>query len=594
MSSAGVVAISPSTLEDSMVFPPPLLSQESIFIFVVTPGTTVPMRVLESESIESVKLRIQKCQGFVRKNQKLICGGRELARSNSLVRDYGVSDGNVLHLVLRVSDILTICVRTSSGKDYTFHADRNKDVGYVKRKLAAETNKNVGLEGEIDYVEDEEDQEVLYDGKKLEDQKLINDICQHNDAVIHLFVRKCAKIWPKPVGKNNFEFSFVAASPELDNKARQFDGNRGGNGYEEEILSETKTHFVPAKKPSNRGIVLKPVIVNPKIELPLAIREMIDSTLAGLESGSDPVRSSEGTGGAYFMQDASKSKYVAVFKPLDEEPLAKNNPRGLPLSVDREGLKKGTVVGEGAFRECAAYILDHPRDGPRSLIGEANGFAGVPPTFLVRCLHRCFNHPDGVKMKAGSLQLFVENDGSCEDRGPNAFPVDEVHKIAVLDMRMANADRHAGNILVGKGEDGRTVLIPIDHGYCLPESFEDCTFDWLYWPQARQPFSPDTLEYIRSVDAEEDIALLKFYGWELSPKSAEVFRISTMLLKKGAERGLTPFAIGNMMCRETLNKPSVIEEIIKEARDLVLPGYDEAEFMEGVAWVMDCVLDKMG
>ena len=48
-----------------------------------------------------------------------------------------------------------------------------------------------------------------------------------------------------------------------------------------------------------------------------------------------------------------------MFKPIDQEPMAVNNPHGLPLSLDGEGLKKGTRVGEGALREVAAYLLDH-------------------------------------------------------------------------------------------------------------------------------------------------------------------------------------------------------------------------------------------
>ena len=63
--------------------------------------------------------------------------------------------------------------------------------------------------------------------------------------------------------------------------------------------------------------------------------------------------------------------------------------------------------------------------------------------------------------------MFMENNGSCEDMGPGAFPVEEVHKISVLHIRLANADRHAGNILLSKEQvDGKTLLIPIDHGYC--------------------------------------------------------------------------------------------------------------------------------
>lgn len=48
-----------------------------------------------------------------------------------------------------------------------------------------------------------------------------------------------------------------------------------------------------------------------------------------------------------------------------------------------------------------------------------------------------------------------------------------------------------------------------------------------------------------------------------------------MLLKKGAEKGLSPFAIGNIMCRELLNKKSIIEETVGEAEDSMLPGMSQ-------------------
>lgn len=123
--------------------------------------------------------------------------------------------------------------------------------------------------------------------------------------------------------------------------------------------------------------------------------------------------------------------------------------------------------------------------------------------------------------------------------------------------------------------------------------FEDCTFDWLYWPQAQVPYSSDTLDYIKSLDVEQDIELLKFHGWDLPPECARTLRISTMLLKKGARRGLTPFAIGSIMCRETLKKESVIEQIIQEAQEAELPGTSEAAFLESVSSIMDRHLDEL-
>ncbi|KAJ7959344.1 phosphatidylinositol 4-kinase gamma 4-like [Quillaja saponaria] len=519
---------------------------DSILIYLSVSGSVIPMRIMETDSIASVKLRIQTFKGFFVKKQKL-------------------------------SNLLAITVRTVCGKEFEFHVERNRNVGYVKQQIAKK-----GKEFDL------KDQELTCGGEALEDQRLLDDICKYNDAVLHLLVKRSAKVRAKTVEKD-FELT-IEASSSFEKKA-----NIGG---EYQLSELSLTHKIPERKQLRRNFLVEPIIVNLSIKLPLVIEELIKTTSDGLQIGNKPIQSSEGSGGAYFMQDSSGLKYVSVFKPIDEEPMAVNNPQGLPVSVDGEGLKKGTRVGQGALREVAAYILDHPKEGPRSYDKE-NGFAGVPPTVMVKCLHGGFNYPEGYdyaskSFKIGSLQKFRKNIGSCEDMGPRAFPVYEVHKISVLDIRLANADRHAGNILVCKdGEDGQIVLIPIDHGYCLPESFEDCTFDWLYWPQAREPYSTDTIDYIKSLDAEADIELLKFHGWDLPLECARTFRISTMLLKKGAEKGLTPFSIGSIMCKDTLKKKSVIEQIIQEAEEAVLPGSSEGAFLDSVSWVMDRRLDEL-
>lgn len=429
---------------------------ESIVIYLSLAGSVIPMRVMESDSIASVKLRIQASKGFFVKKQKLVFEGRELARNNSCFRDYGVSDGNLLHLVLRFSDLQAITVRTVCGKKFEFHVERRRNVGYVKQQIAEKGKGFVDLK----------DQELIFDGEELEDQKLINDICKKNDAVIHLLIRKSAKVRPKPIEK---DIEVLIEASNFFDKSTDLVRNKQWD-------SEFVDRQVVGRKPLQRDLLLEPLIVNTSCRVSLVIKELINSTYEGLIRGNEPVRSFEGSGGAYFMQDSSGQKYVSVFKPIDEEPMAVNNPKGLPISLDGEGLKKGTRVGEGALREVAAYILDHPRSGLHTIANEAKGFAGVPPTVMVKCLHRGFNHPEGYEyspknVKFGSLQMFVNNIGSCEDMGPQAFPVEEVHKISVLDIRLANADRHAGNILVCRdSEEGRIVLIPIDHGYSLPEN----------------------------------------------------------------------------------------------------------------------------
>ncbi len=60
----------------------------------------------------------------------------------------------------------------------------------------------------------------------------------------------------------------------------------------------------------------------------------------------------------------------------------------------------------------------------------------------------------------------------------------QVHKICILDIRLANTDRNGSNILARRAGDS-WQLVPIDHGYCLPAKFDDISFEWMYWPQVR-------------------------------------------------------------------------------------------------------------
>lgn len=105
------------------------------------------------------------------------------------------------------------------------------------------------------------------------------------------------------------------------------------------------------------------------------------------------------------------------------------------------------------------------------------------------------------------------------------------------------------------------------------------------------PFSPSTLEYIASLNEEEDLALLQKHGWSMRTACKQVFRLSTMLLKKGAAAGLTPYQIGSMMCRATLDEKSPIEEMIDEVKQVWLPT--EREFLAAMSDVMDRKIDLL-
>ena len=86
------------------------------------------------------------------------------------------------------------------------------------------------------------------------------------------------------------------------------------------------------------------------------------------------------------------------------------------------------------------------------------GTAGVPLTALVAASHPVFHIAHDAKaaaspgrplpLKVGSLQAYVKHDATAEDVSPSIFPVEEVHRIGLLDLRLLNIDRHHGNILV--------------------------------------------------------------------------------------------------------------------------------------------------
>lgn len=90
-----------------------------------------------------------------------------------------------------------------------------------------------------------------------------------------------------------------------------------------------------------------------------------------------------------------------------------------------------------------------------------------------------------IGMKFGSLQYFVKSEGEISDFSTSRFPKDEIHKIAILDLRLFNLDRNEGNLLVKTKTDKKSgkkvyTLVPIDHGLCIPDNLAVCSFD-LFW-----------------------------------------------------------------------------------------------------------------
>jgi len=297
---------------------------------------------------------------------------------------------------------------------------------------------------------------------------------------------------------------------------------------------------------------------------PKSLRHIVQQARRGFNLGLKPELVMDGSGGTYFLHDARKIK-VAVFKPADEEPYAENNPRGyVKQGANIGSLRDGIDPGEACLREVAAYMLDH------------KSFTGVPMTTLAEARHPAFNmngsmlklseggasvgahslmgqHASPTKQtqkKVGSFQEFVKVECTMDDMSPSKISVDEVHKIAILDIRIMNADRNSANLLCRRRPDDSIELVPIDHGYSLRTVCDVSWMDWCWldWPQLKQPLSEESRKYVLDLDIEAEARLLK-EQLNIPAKAIDYFRASSKLLQAGVRAGLSLYDIAIMCCR---------------------------------------------
>jgi hypothetical protein len=328
------------------------------------------------------------------------------------------------------------------------------------------------------------------------------------------------------------------------------------------------------------------------------LRTVVQQARRGLALGLKPELVLDGSGGTYFLRDARKVK-VAVFKPADEEPYAENNPRGY-IKHGNESLREGILPGEACLREVAAFLLDH------------GGFSGVPMTTLAEATHpTAFNNngkllklteggaavgshslnpqcpaTSSLKKKVGSFQEFVKSECTMDDIGISKISADEIHKIAILDIRLMNADRNAANILCRRHQDDSIELVPIDHGYGLRDVCDVSWMDWCWldWPQLKQPLSQKSKDYILSLDIDADAAMLK-EQLNFNEKAIDYFRASSKLLQEGTRAGLTLYDIAIMCCRndDAGEIPSKLEVLTSMASELATSAVQNGRWNHAAA-----------
>lgn len=270
------------------------------------------------------------------------------------------------------------------------------------------------------------------------------------------------------------------------------------------------------------------------------IKNFIQEAQLALDQGVLPIRSKEATAEAYVLLNRNQVP-IAFFKMATEDEV---------------------------ICECVGYRLDHA------------GFCSVPPT--TEALLRSEVWQGGRK---GAFQLFA-GEGKVMGQLPFAayknVPPEQVRKIAILDIRLINSDRHEYNLIFDKEK-----LIPIDHSRIFTTN-SLAGFIWTSWHQSHTPFSEEEKKYIEQLNPMEDYSLLiEEFGFE--PKRAATCYLATLFLKIGMKCGLTAGEIGGLMLLRQMEgfpmQVCIFKQLFDQIEKLPMHTWDEhvRKTIEGIS-----------